>query len=164
MEEGKLSFTRFTSSVGGKIVLPSDDVRALYKDNKGIIWIGTANGFVTYNPETGKSEIPNLNNLLPNKIINGMLQDASDNYWISTNKGLICFNPVKNKVELYNKSDGLQGDEFNYTSLFKNKETGELFFGGTNGLNMFQPGDIMHNTSIPDVKCTRLFVRARKWR
>ena len=38
-------------------------------------------------------------------------------------------------------TDGLQGNEFNGNATFKSN-SGELFFGGINGLNAFYPEEI----------------------
>ena len=46
--------------------------------------------------------------------------------------------------------DGFQGNEFNGRAYYKNK-SGELFFGGTNGLNIFRPNDTNRLKYVPNV-------------
>ncbi len=82
---------------------------------------------------------------MPNNGIWGVLQDKNQNIWLSTNRGLSVFNPETEVFKSYNTKDGLQGNQFNGGSYFFNDETGEIFFGGTNGFNAFFPEDIKDN-------------------
>lgn len=52
--------------------------------------------------------------------------------------------------ETFNIIDGFQGNEFNGRAYYKNK-SGELFFGGINGLNIFRPNDINRSRYVPTV-------------
>jgi hypothetical protein len=56
----------------------------------------------------------------------------------------------------YNRYDGLQGNEFTQNAFYRNPQTGELFFGGTNGLNAFFPDQIKLTTAKPAVVFTGL--------
>ena len=68
--------------------------------------------------------------------VKGILEDDNGNLWLSTNRGITCFNPETKQFKNYNKSDGLQSDQFNLKGICK-LSTGELLFGGTNGYNRF---------------------------
>ena len=155
------SFTRFLNDPNDKTSLPGNDVRTIYQDHNNILWVGTSNGIASYSFETQKFVVPEFNMQLPNSIINGILEDISFNLWISTNKGLSCYTPEKQKVRNYNTSDGLQGNDFNYTAQFKSSYSGELFFGGTNGFNIFKPDEIVDNTYMPEVTFTTLNISGR---
>ena len=48
-------------------------------------------------------------------------------------------------------------NEFNYRAYYKDI-SGQLFFGGLNGIDAFYPGDIVENTNIPDVLITSFTV------
>jgi len=54
--------------------------------------------------------------------------------------------------------DGLQSNEFNHGAYFKNKSgvspSGEMFFGGINGFNIFHPDSIKNNSHIPPIVIT----------
>ncbi|NEU70286.1 response regulator [Spirosoma agri] len=79
---------------------------------------------------------------LPNKVVYGILTDEFKNFWLSTNRGLAQFNPKTLTFRNYTKADGLQDDEFN-TGSFVKTASGELLFGGVNGLTAFQPKDVV---------------------
>ncbi len=156
------SFVHFVNNPNEKESLPDNDVRALFQDSKGNFWIGTSNGIVRYVYKTGKFIYHAVNSLLPNQIINGILEDDQDNLWISTNKGLTSYNLVNGKVRNYTVKDGLQGNDFNYTAQFRSPFTGEIFFGGTNGFNVFKPEDISDNKVAPNVVFTKLSVSGKE--
>ncbi len=56
-------------------------------------------------------------------------------------------------IKVFDVNDGLQNNEFNQNSYFKNKK-GEMFFGGIGGLNIFNPDSIKLNKYKPQVVFT----------
>ncbi len=78
---------------------------------------------------------------LPNNTIYGILEGDRGDLWISTNKGLSRYNTTTGTFRNYNKADGLQDDEFNQWACFKGK-SGNLYFGGINGFNVFNPDSL----------------------
>ncbi len=92
---------------------------------------------------------------LPNNVVYGILPDGKGNIWLSTNKGLSKFNPRDSAFRNYNIRDGLQSNEFNTGAYYRSK-TGEMFFGGINGLNYFSPDAIKDNSHKPDIVLTNL--------
>jgi ligand-binding sensor domain-containing protein/methyl-accepting chemotaxis protein len=152
----KKIFIHFRYNPKDHASVPSDDIRAVTQAHDGSLWIGTSNGLAVFDFITQKFSIPKLNDSIPNKIINGILEDAIGNIWISTNKGISRYNTITKKVHNYDISDGLQGNDFNYTSLFRSPTTGEMFFGGTNGFNVFSPDNIKDNASSPEITFSNL--------
>jgi ligand-binding sensor domain-containing protein len=155
------NFTRFQYDSKNPKSISNNDIRAMFQDSKGTLWVGTANGLSIFNYGDMTFTSPSVNNLLPNKIINGILEDGNANLWISTNKGLVRYNINKQTLRIFDVKDGLQGNDFNYTSVFKSENTGEMFFGGTNGFNVFDPGEITDNPYKPDVVFTNLFISGK---
>lgn len=94
---------------------------------------------------------------LPNKVVYGVLVGDDKNLWLSTNRGIARLNPKTLIFSNFNKSDGLQEDEFNTDSYFKGP-TGQLLFGGINGINIFRASEINSANSIPEVKLIGLKV------
>ncbi|NJK94228.1 MAG: hypothetical protein HC905_04185 [Bacteroidales bacterium] len=142
--------------------LPSNDIRAIFQDSKGELWIGTANGLATYNAEKDMFITSGVNALLPNKVINGILEDSGQNLWISTNKGLVKYNVKTAKARIYDISDGLQGNDFNYTSQIKSPSTGQMIFGGPNGMILFHPEKIDDNPVTPPIALTGLKIAGKE--
>jgi ligand-binding sensor domain-containing protein len=156
------TFKWFQNELKDKSSIPNNDIRALTIDNKGNFWVGTANGLAIFDYKSKKFNCPEINKLLPNKTINAILQDEEGNFWINTNKGITKYFPKEGKAHHYNINDGLQGDDFNYTSAFKSPYSGEMFFGGTNGFNYFNPKDIKGNSKFPDVALIKLSISGKE--
>ncbi|RPI75774.1 MAG: hybrid sensor histidine kinase/response regulator [Ignavibacteriales bacterium] len=128
---------------------------------ENFIWIGTAGGGLNrFNVEEETFIHFTERDGLPNNVVYGILPDEAGNLWLSTNKGLSKFNPQTNAFRNYDVRDGLQSNEFNTGAYFKSK-TGEMFFGGINGLNYFFPDKIKDNPFKPHLVFTSLKVGDR---
>jgi signal transduction histidine kinase/CheY-like chemotaxis protein/ligand-binding sensor domain-containing protein len=152
----------YRSTPGNKNSLSYDVVFSLCFDPKEpdrYLWIGTSSGglnrldmvnesFLQYTDKDG----------LPNNVIYGILSDRSNNLWLSTNKGLCRFNLDTKSCKNYYATDGLQSNEFNRYAYLKTR-SGELYFGGVNGFNFFNPDEITGRTNLPQISFTgfRLF-------
>lgn len=107
------------------------------------LWISTKGGGLDrLDKQTGQFRHFTEAQGLPNKVVYGILTDEFKNLWMSTNRGLAQFNPRTFRFRKYTKADGLQDDEFN-TGSFLKTVSGELLFGGVNGLTAFQPRDVV---------------------
>jgi diguanylate cyclase (GGDEF)-like protein len=155
-------FVRFLPDPARPGSLPHPFIRSLRRDRKGDLWVGTNGGGLCRlvrqgtSPEDWTFEIFSSSNAgLPNNVIYGILEDEAGLLWLSTNKGLARFDPVSRRVRSFTRSDGLQGDEFNRGAYFKSR-SGELFFGGGNGFNVFHPDDVRDNETAPDVAIVAL--------
>ena len=127
------------------------DVTSVVEDRDGQILCGTAGGglYVYYPDENSFVNYSRQDGLASNTIY-GILQDDAGDLWLSTTNGLCCFNPKTGKAKNYYKENGLQSDQFNYHAFLKTR-SGELFFGGINGVTAFHPQKIRENSYIPPV-------------
>jgi diguanylate cyclase (GGDEF)-like protein len=155
-------FVRFLPDPARPGSLPNPFIRSLHRDHKGDLWVGTNGGGLCRLVRQGTSpgnwtfEIFSSSNAgLPNDVIYGILEDEAGLLWLSTNKGLARFDPVSRSVRSFTRPDGLQGDEFNRGAYFKSR-SGELFFGGSNGFNVFHPDDVRDNETAPKVAIVAL--------
>lgn len=160
-------FLYFTNNAADPASLSNNLILDIFESKVGDIWLGTAGGLnklLTQNKEDlfgilssgSKLEFKSFGNAdgFPNEVIYGILEDGDGFLWISTNKGIVKFDPVNEKViSTYDVTDGLQNNEFNQKSFFKNKD-GLMYFGGLSGLNIFDPAKITGNTYIPPVVIT----------
>jgi ligand-binding sensor domain-containing protein len=111
----------------------------IYQQIPGILWIGSyGSGITHFNINTGKLEYIDKSKGLTSNIVNGIVGDENGNIWISTVKGISKYNPSGNKIINFDRTDGLQGNQFLHNSCIK-LSSGELAFGGTEGFNIFQP-------------------------
>jgi DNA-binding NarL/FixJ family response regulator len=72
---------------------------------------------------------------------------------VSTNRGLSRLDPAIGVAKSYGPRDGLQSGAFN-PGAFTAKPGGPMFFGGTVGLNAFDPGGIRKSAFVPPVVWT----------
>ena len=118
------------------------------------LWAGTKGGGLNrLDKKTGKCEHYTTKQGLANDVVYGILADEAGLLWMSTNKGLSRLNPQTGAFRNYTYKDGLQGNEFNTGAFFKSP-SGELFFGGTQGLTVFYPDQINDNPYTPPVHIT----------
>lgn len=130
-------------------------VRSILEDGKGNIWIGTENGLNLFDKKTTQFISYYCKDGLPNNTIHGILEDEQHKLWISTNHGLSRLDPAKGLFENYNILDGLQSNEF-YPGAFCKGKSGSLYFGGINGLSIFNPKEIKKDSSDVSIKFTGL--------
>ena len=130
----------------------------------GIHWINTNQGLVRFDT---RSEVwtryTSQNSDLPNNRVYAALPDEAGHLWLSTEGGISRFNPDTGVFKNYDVDDGLQDKEFNHRSYHKSP-SGEMFFGGINGINYFFPDQIEDNTTPPQVVITtfRLFNKLQR--
>lgn len=131
----------FSNDKSDKSSISSNRVRYINGDSKGNVWIGTSYGINKFDRKTETFERYTAEDGIANNTIYGILVDNDDNIWMSINKGISKLNPETGKIDNLSVTDGLQSNEFNGNASFKS-DSGELFFGGINGLNTFYPQDI----------------------
>lgn len=159
----KNSWRNYTSDGPDSSGLSNNWIYALCEDRANRLWVGTARGLNLLDETRGTFRGFGTRAGLPGEIINGIVEDQQGYLWISTNNGLAKFNATEalanerasNAVVVYTEHDGLQGAEYIHGAVAK-LSTGELVFGGTNGLSIFQPEQIRANVKFPPVALTKL--------
>ena len=134
--------------------LSTDFVASIFEDAQGTIWIGTFGGGLNrFDRATQTFSHYTEKDGLPDNTVYGILSDSEGYLWLSTNQGLAKFNPNEGTFRNYDISDGLQGNQFNPGAFFQSKN-GEMFFGGTQGLNTFFPELVTDNPVPPPLVIT----------
>jgi len=147
------NFTAFFHDPNNPSSISNNRIRCIYEDQQGTLWVGTDHGLNMMDRETGQFTAYTTKDGLPNNVIYSILPDMHGNYWLATNRGLSRFNPVDLSIRNFEEEDGLQSNEFN-TGAYHLSETGEMYFGGINGFNIFHPDSIRENIFIPPVLIT----------
>ena len=159
--DSKPVFSIYKNSNTNRQSLSNDFVSAITNDPylpKKYLWIGTkGGGLERLDKKTGIFEHFTEAQGLPNKVVYGVLEGDDKNLWMSTNRGIARLNPKTLNFTNFNKSDGIQDDEFNTNSYFK-APSGELFFGGINGFTVFRASKIGQNKTLPNIKLMSLKV------
>jgi len=128
-------------------------VRQIYEDRAGRFWIGTAEGLNLFDRDNGIFTLFSKKDGFSGEFLKGLLEDEQGNLWISSNRGITKFNYDNDLIVNYDMNDGIQGNEFNSNSYYK-AQTGEMYFGGANGYNVFNPSKIKENKDIPQIAIT----------
>lgn len=134
--------------------LADNNIIRILIDKNDNAWVGTTKGLSHYIRQKNKFKNYREQDGLPNESVFGILEDNNGYLWISTNKGLSRYNSQNNTFKNYYSQDGLQGNEFNQNAFAKDDLTGDLMFGGPNGFNLFNPGNVKDNKFFPHVVFT----------
>lgn len=134
------------------------DLVCIFNDSRGNTWFGS---------ESGLSVMPSSDTLVKYydfgpqyKNIKAIVEDNHGNLWLSTSRGIVKFQnatllPDTPVFKLFHVHDGLQGDNFNVRSVYKDAK-GMLYFGGVNGYTWFYPDSIVDNPIPPRVFITKI--------
>ena len=127
----------------------TSSVYSLANDPKGYLWAGTdGQGLARLDKKSGEIRYFTTADGLPNNIIYKLLMDNLGHLWLATNKGLVHFDPKTNSVFNFYHTDGLQGDDFN-TGGFFDSQSNNIYLVGDNGMNIFNPQDIVKEPFMP---------------
>jgi two-component sensor histidine kinase len=124
------------------------------------LWFGCTDGLGVLNTETGRVKIyknPVINNgLLKNRVVFSIQPDTIGNFYLGSNYGLIYFDTKA--ATFYNLAEGhpLSAVEFNRASVFKSSDN-RYYFGSTDGLYSFTPGELEFYKSSNAIKAIKLY-------
>jgi signal transduction histidine kinase/DNA-binding response OmpR family regulator/ligand-binding sensor domain-containing protein len=128
------------------------------------LWIATKGGGLNrLDKTTGDFFHLTAKDGLPDDVVYTLLPDDAGNIWGSTNKGIFCMSAAKNNngnswaFRNFTKASGLQDDEFN-TGAYAKLPNGNLAFGGVNGVNIFNPKEILAKGLTSNIFITNILV------
>lgn len=138
----------------------STTIKAVYIDTRDNLWVGTNKGLYCVITSTNSLIYVGIDHGLPSNAILNIQEDNRENLWISTGAGLVKCKlavtfPAYFSVLKFSSQDGLQGDHFREMASYKNK-SGELYFGGVQGFNIFSPDSVRINPYPPRIAFTQL--------
>ncbi len=123
----------------------------LYIDDQENVWIGTnGQGLFCYNPQDKSLQNYNTQSGLSGNNICKILQDHEHNLWISTTKGITKFSKTGNSMQNFNNKDGVQPGMFIFNSGTITR-SGQILFGGAEGLTLFYPSNIKKSSRTPNI-------------
>lgn len=126
--------------------ISDNKVRDFLVTKNGDLWVSTHGGIdkvIEHKDGEISFQRIDVNSDLASNTIYAMLEDKQQNLWLSTNAGISRYNPKTERFTAFNEFEGLQSTEFNGAVKWQDTN-GDLWFGGINGINQFQP------TSIPE--------------
>lgn len=155
--------TGYRFGVGGVHGLSGHRLWAIHRGSDGFLWLGTDAGLIRFDAGSGtftRFWDPGL----PSSVVYAIVEDADARLWLSTNRGLVSFDPnapAGRQFESFAAADGLRNIEFNRRAAVRSR-TGEIFFGGLQGLTSFDPARILRRNPVaPPVVLTRVETRNR---
>ena len=112
--------------------LPSNNIKCIFKDSRGVLWIGTEDGLCSYNGKDYK--IFNQNNGLKYNNVWSITEDNDHNLWFSFyGDGIAKYNGKK--FQYFNTKNGLIHNSVR--KLHYSKKFNCLLIGTENGLSLF---------------------------
>jgi signal transduction histidine kinase/ligand-binding sensor domain-containing protein len=133
---------RYTNQPNHPRSLSDNRVYVICEDEKGALWFGTGSGLNRYNPDSNDFDVITEKDGLTSDMVVGILPDMAGHIWVSHKQGLSRIDINTLAIINFSNADGLQSKEFNEDAYFRNPLSGELFFGGPNGINSFFPEQI----------------------
>ena len=154
------TFSRFEADPDRPDSLSGNEIYMIQEDSRGNLWVGVKGGGLNLwrhaDRQSGNAVFRRLSEMdgLPSASVYSGLWDESGHLWLSSARGLSRLDTESLEFRNYNVRHGLQGNEFNLAAGFRASD-GRLFFGGLNGFNAFQPGELVTSRVPPQVDITR---------
>jgi serine phosphatase RsbU (regulator of sigma subunit) len=121
---------------------PDSTINCAYKDQNGLVWIGTQTGIYLFD-ET-KNSITKENKTLglaEKEKVNAITQDLENIFWIALAKDLVRWDRANNSLFTYSKSHGLKVGNF-LPSVAQKDSLGNIYIASYNGILIFNPMDL----------------------
>lgn len=134
--------TKKTSTQFQKNKLSSNSIFSIFEFNESVIWLGTDNGLLIMNKQSGAVEQVQNDALKPNSLSNNVVKDIykdhSGTIWLATFGGLNKYNNKPNNFARFQYSPenkkGINGNKVN--CIYEDK-TGTMWVGTESGINKF---------------------------
>lgn len=158
-------FTNFYKVQGDTSSISDVTINCLFLDANKNFWIGTRNGLnLLVEDQNGNISFKTFDEShgLPGSCINFIEEDENGFLWVGTSDGLVQLNPKKARQEtspvmtIYTLRDGLGKGNTGVRSSSKGSD-GNIYFG-SEGLNYFNPSEMVFNSNVPDLIFTKLKV------
>ena len=163
LRKGEQIFKSYYNQKNDTTSISNNEIQVIYEDKLKNIWVGTNEGLNKFDYETQK--FTRYSAGLKNKHIANIMSDKHNNIWVSTSTCISMLNPGTWRFINYNQNYGIRSKEFYDRSSWMDS-TGNLFFGGSDGYNYFNPDSIMAEVRKPKVSLTdfKLFNRSISYR
>ncbi len=102
----------------------------------------------------------NTRNGLTNDFVCSVETAPAGQLWLSTTTAIARYNPQNKRFINYVREDGVMINSFHIGSSAQTA-AGELYFGGSNGIIAFRPGDIGTRFTVPRVVWSKLVINNR---
>ncbi len=156
MDRDKGTFINYLSAPNDPKGL-SNPVLTFYEDSKGRFWIGSTGGLNLFDRKEKTFSRVTIDDGLFNDNIRSILEDDNGVLWLATGGGVSSYDPETKKIKNYYRDSGKLVGSFFYNARAKTK-SGDLIFGGTNGLRIYKPKELLDNLKTPPIVFNSLSV------
>ncbi len=127
------SFKAFLSNPNDRNTPYSNDVRSIFTDSRGVLWLGYNGAFSSFSSKESKFHhyVPSNMDLPPTGEISAFAETEDGNIWIATQQsGLIRLNPTTNNWELATPPNELESfSDLGWITDLKVDKKGRLWIG-----------------------------------
>ena len=157
--------TLYFGNKKGNQTFPQTLISNVYKDKRGILWLGSNEGLMIWNQKKDTIYYFNKENGLCDNSIKGITEDNLNNIWVTTSNGLsiLTVTPASNgeftfSSKNYSVKDGLMNNYFNDRAVCK-LQNSDILLGNVEGYTILNPNKMSEkDQSTPKVIFTELTV------
>ena len=140
-------------------------ISCLYRDRRGLLWIGTRHGVGIYDEKSRTLTRLSTNDGVSHPYIRGIVEDHNKNMWIATDCGIthiiVVDDPTAQELQYrcysYFNEDGIGDITFNNYSIYCNRK-GEVLMGGTGKYLKIDPNQALYHPNQHKVIFTGLYL------
>lgn len=153
---------RWDKVVSNNDLLAGTAVGSLRYDKKTGIWAGNSEGLHNIRFTPGKPREFTIRhyttaNGLSNNHVQAIELDRNGQIWVSTTKGFCCLDIKSGKIKSYYGTDGVTPNEYVW-GVSCHGPNDEMYFGGTQGLTIFNPKNLTQNNRKFNIVLTQMLV------
>lgn len=169
MDTYSRQISRILEEEDGRQRLPDSFVSCVYRDSRGLLWIGGRKGLSVYNEAKDSIAYLTSDNGLSHNFVRGIAEDHNKNIWVTTDVGVTNIVVVNAPMFLmptfrcyrYYDEDGLGDIMFNNHSIWCKKD-GEIMMGGIGGYVKTMPESVPYNPYKSKVEFTGLYIANKR--
>ncbi len=161
-----LKYKNFFFDTQNESSLNNNEVKIIFKDSFGNLWVGTSGGGINKVIQDGKLKNIRFKHFtttqgLINDIVQGIEEDDNHNLWITTESGISLMHTQTGYFENYHLSSRWEGDLFCESAIFKSN-SGQMLLGSYDGLYAISPNDLDYHINKEPVAITELTINGVK--
>ncbi len=144
------SFKPYFTEINGVYL---NSIQSICEDKFGNFWVGEyMQGLNLIDADKGLiiNKYTTENGLIENRILYVIADDLGA-IWFTNHSGLTRFDARTKLFRHYNSSEGLVDVSFYSWYTLLKSDNGNIFFSGKNGLNLFNPEDVVDDPTPPQV-------------
>ena len=152
-----------TGNKKGNQSLFDKELRYIYYDSRGLLWMGNTTGLSIYDERKDFIYYLNRDNGLQNNVIQSIVEDKEHNIWVSTENNVSKIIVRSNNkrysfsIQNYSEKDGLKSSRFNTKAVFVNRN-GDIYYGGNKGFSILKYGNKNITSKKPTILLTDIQV------